>query len=92
MKAPFWYFAHSDGNYEYKIQGIDKNANKVSETSDTLSLSMLIDYAREDIPKNIKNILIIYYNSKFLFLKKLVFSQVRKTQKKCQKLFALCLL
>lgn len=52
--------AVSDGNYEYKIQGIDKNANKVSETSDTLSLSMLIDYTREDIPKNIKNMISQY--------------------------------
>ena len=49
--------AVSDGNYEYKIQGIDENSNKITETSDTLSLSMIINYVKDDIPQNVKNII-----------------------------------
>lgn len=49
--------AVSDGNYEYKIQGIDDKSNKITETSDTLSLSMIINYVTDDIPQNIKNII-----------------------------------
>jgi len=47
----------SDGNYEYKIQGIDENSNKIMETNDTLSLSMVINYIKEDLPQNVKNII-----------------------------------
>lgn len=47
----------SDGNYEYKIEGTDEKSNKITETSESLSLSMIIDYIKEDIPKNLKNII-----------------------------------
>lgn len=50
----------SDGNYEYKIQGIDENSNKIMETNDTLSLSMIINYVKDDIPQNVKNIILKY--------------------------------
>lgn len=49
--------AVSDGNYEYKIQGIDENSNKIIETSNTLSLSMIINYVKDDIPQNVRNII-----------------------------------
>lgn len=47
----------SDGNYEYKIEGIDEKSNKITETSESLSLSMIINYIKDDIPKNLKNII-----------------------------------
>lgn len=47
----------SDGNYEYKIEGIDEKSNKITETSESLSLSMIINYIKDDILKNLKNII-----------------------------------